>query len=71
MPEQWTAEIIGQMHLNGITGKTLAAEIGWNPKYLSQVLNGRVTPKSAEEKLTAALDRIIERKKAVSDAPAS
>ena len=59
MPAQWTAEIIGQMHLYGITGKQLAAAVGWNPKYLSQVLNGRVNPKGAEEKLRNALESLI------------
>ena len=62
MPAQWTGQIIGQMHLNCITAKELATELDWNPKYLSQVLNSRVNPKGAEEKLTAALNRIIERK---------
>ena len=62
MPAQWTATIISQLHLNGITAKELAAEVEWNPKYLSQVLNSRVNPKGAEEKLTAALDRIIQRR---------
>lgn len=61
MPAQWTAEIIGQMHLKRITAKQLAAEVGWNPKYLSQVLNGHENPKGAQEKLTAALDRIVTR----------
>lgn len=59
MPAQWTANVIGQMHLNNITGKQLATEIGWHPKYLSQVLNGHETPKGAEEKVRAALDRIL------------
>ena len=59
MPAQWTADIIGQMHLHGITGKQLAAAVGWNPKYLSQVLNGRVNPKGAEEKLRNALALLI------------
>lgn len=60
MPAQWTAEIIGKMHLNSITAKQLAAEVGWHPKYLSQVLNSRVNPKNAENKLTAAIKRIIQ-----------
>ena len=64
MPAQWTGGIIGQMHINEITAKQLAAEAGWNAKYLSQVLNGRVNPRNAEEKLTAALTRIIARKHA-------
>ena len=59
MPAQWTADVIGQMHLFGITGKQLATVAGWNPKYLSQVLNGHVTPKRAEEKLKEALNIII------------
>jgi len=62
MPAQWTAVIIGQLHLNGITAKELAAEVEWHPKYLSRVLNGVVNPSGAEEKLTIALDRIIERR---------
>ena len=70
MPAQWTAAIIGQLHLNGITAKELAAEAEWHPKYLSRVLNGLVEPKGAEEKLTAALTRIIARKAAfTSDTP--
>lgn len=62
MPAQWTAEIIGKMHLNGVAAKRLAEELGWNPKYLSQVMNSRVNPKGAEEKVTAALERIIQRR---------
>lgn len=62
MPAQWTAVIIGQLHLNGITAKELAAEVEWHPKYLSRVLNGVVNPNGAEDKLTAALNRIIQRR---------
>lgn len=58
MPAQWTANIIGEMHLNKITAKQLAAEAGWHEKYLSAVLNGHREPKNAEETLKAALERI-------------
>ncbi len=58
MPAQWTANVVGEMHLNGITGKQLAERIGWNPKYLSQVLNGHENPKGAEAKVRKALDDI-------------
>lgn len=58
MPAQWTAEIIGEMHLKGITAKRLAKLVGWHPKYLSAVLNGRVNPAGAEEKIRAALDTL-------------
>ena len=59
MPAQWTADVIGKMHLNGITGKQLAAMVGWNPKYLSQVLNGHENPRGAEMKVRTALDELI------------
>lgn len=59
MPAQWTAEIIGQMHLHGITAVQLASAVGWHPKYLSAVLNGRKTPEAAERKVRDALERLI------------
>lgn len=59
MLAQWTADVVGEMHRNKITSKMLAKAIGWNPKYLSQVLNCHETPKGAEEKVRAALTAII------------
>lgn len=58
MPAKWTADLLGEMHLAGVTAKQLAAEVGWNAKYLSVVLNGHKEPKGAEEKLRAALERL-------------
>lgn len=58
MPAQWTAELIGEMHLAGVTAKQLAAEAGLNPKYMSTILNGHVEPKGAEQKLRDALEAI-------------
>lgn len=63
MPAQWTAELIGKMHINGVTAKQLAEEIGWNSKYLSTVVNGHREPKNAEAMLNGALEKIIERRK--------
>ena len=62
MPAQWTGDVIGKMHLFKITAKDLAAEIGWHPKYLSAVLNGKKEPKAGEEKIRDALMRLIEAK---------
>lgn len=59
MPAQWTAEVIGKMHLNSISARQLAEELGWHPKYLSAVLNGRRNPADAENKVRSALDRLI------------
>ena len=64
MPAQWTGELIGKMHINGITSKQLAEEAGLNPKYLSGVLNGRYTSSKAEKKLADAFQRNVQKKKA-------
>lgn len=61
MPAQWTGDIVGEMHLHGISAKALAAEIGWHEKYLSAVLNGHREPKEAEDACRSALNRIISR----------
>jgi len=61
MPAQWTADLIGEMHLLGISGKQLAAEAGYNAKYVSRVLNGHRNPKGAEETLRAAFERLKEK----------
>lgn len=58
MPAQWTGKLLGEMHLKGVTAKQLAEEVGWNPKYLSAVLNGRRNPKNAEQELRAAFLRL-------------
>lgn len=64
MPAQWTANLLGEMHLAGVTAKQLAAEAGWHEKYLSVVLNGHREPKNAEQTLRAALARLVEKKEA-------
>lgn len=72
MPAQWTGKVVGEIHNNKLTCKELAKELEWNEKYLSQVLNSENPPASAEQKVTAALERIIERKRSVcSEVPTS
>lgn len=62
MPARWTADIVAEMHLNGITAKELAAEANWHEKYLSAVLNGHREPKGAEQTVKNALQRLVARK---------
>lgn len=62
MPEQWTADIIGKMHLNHITEKELSAQLGYHPKYVSKILNGHCKPKKAEQMFQQALDELIQQK---------
>lgn len=58
MTAQAAANIVGEMHLRGVTAKKLAEELGWHPKYLSRVINCHVNPPGAEEKIKSALKTI-------------
>lgn len=59
MPAQWTADIIGQLHLHGISQVRLAAAMGYTPEYVSSVLRGHRTPKGAEQRFRAALEKLV------------
>lgn len=58
MPQPWTAEIVGKMHLYGIRGGQLAKQLGWTRQYLSQVLNSKRNVASAEQKVREALETL-------------
>ncbi len=62
MPAQWTGEVLGKMHINGITAKKLSEKLSMHPKYVSAVLNGKREPKNAEQVFREALDELIAEK---------
>lgn len=62
MPAQWTGQLVGEIHNAGLTIKQVSEEAGLNPKYVSTVLNGDSDATKAEEKLRAALNRLISAK---------
>ena len=62
MMEKWTGDISRDMHLYGITTKQLAKQLGYSPEYVSTVMNGKRTPKGAEQRFRAAMDELIKKK---------
>lgn len=62
MLAQWTGAVKGEMHVAGVTMRSLAEEIGWHEKYLSAVLNGHRSPKGAEARVREGLNRCIVKK---------
>ena len=60
MPAQWTADVIGKMHLNHISKKQLAEQLGIPPEYVSMVLNGHRGPEGAEERFRGAVELLIQ-----------
>ena len=69
MSQEWIATLVGRMHVCKVTKKRLADEAGMTPEYLSMILNGHRYPAGAEEKLTAALDRLIKNQDTANTAP--
>lgn len=59
MVELWMGEIVGQMHVMGITNRNLAEYLGCTEEYVSMVLNGKRSPKNAKQKYEQAVDEII------------
>ena len=62
MPKKWTGNLVGLMHDEKISHTELADELEVTNRYVSMVLNGHREPAGAEERFTAALNRIIERR---------
>lgn len=62
MPEKWTGELLCKMHNNCISRADLANELGCTKAYISMLLNGRKKSPTAESRLNAAVDAIIQRK---------
>lgn len=57
--EGWIAEAIGRMHVNKLTNKMVAAEMGVTNEYFSMIVNGKRAPKGVEDRVSAAIDRLI------------
>lgn len=56
MPNEWSANIVAQMHSKRITGKKLAELTGYTPQYISQVLNGHKDTNQARARIEEALE---------------
>lgn len=65
MAEKWTADIVGKLHLNGITRRELASELGVTAQYVTMVLNGKRPPAGMGERMEQAICNIVEQRKAV------
>ena len=60
--EKWIATVVGKMHLHKITQSELAERLGIRRDYLNKILNGAESPANAKERITKALDELIESK---------
>ena len=63
MKDLWTGELVGKMHVAEITLEDLGKEMGLSKAYISQILNGVRKPPNAKERLNAAFDAIVRKRK--------
>ena len=56
--DDWTAEVVGRMHVARITGQMLAAEAGYNSSYVSEVMNGKRGTEKTIQNILDALSRL-------------
>lgn len=61
MPAQWTADVVGEMHLMRISKRQIAEQMGITPEYVSMVLNGHREPAGAECRFRKALAQLTEK----------
>lgn len=55
----WRGKAVGEAFVNDIPHKEIAKKAGYNPRYLSAILNGKRDPKDAETRIMSAIDEII------------
>ena len=59
MKDKWTGDAAAIMHVYEISAVDLSNRLGWNPKYLSSVLNCKRCPKNAEKTVMTTLYAMI------------
>lgn len=57
----WTAEVVGRMHMAAITGKQLADEAVLTNSYLSAVLHNKKGNATTQQRIIDALERLEQR----------
>lgn len=63
MPEKWTGRLIGRMHNERVTYDDLGAEMGVTKAYVSMILNGTRKPEGIKERMEAAFNAVLEKRK--------
>lgn len=60
--DKWIAEVVGLMHIHGISQTELAEKMGVLRPHVNKILNGKLAPKGAKERIQTALNELIEAK---------
>lgn len=63
MVEKWTGRLVGRMHNERVTYDDLAGELGVTKAYVCMILNGQRKPAGIKERMEAAFDAVMEKRK--------
>lgn len=61
--EKWIGDAVGKMHINDISNIDLAGVLNVTPQYISEILNGKKSPKNIKQRIMTAIDEIISERK--------
>ena len=61
--DAWIGNAVGKMHINDISNIDLAGALNVTPQYISEILNGKKSPKNIEQRVMNAIDEIISERK--------
>ena len=67
MNEKWTGVLVGKMHNERVSFVDLAHEMGVTKAYVSMILHGARKPKGIEQRMNAAFDSIIKKRKSATE----
>ena len=65
MPEKWTGRLVGKMHNECVSYDDLADELGVTRAYVSMILNSRRKPDGIQERMEAAFESVVSKRKGV------
>lgn len=63
MPAKWTGRLIGKMHNERVSYDELAAEMGVTKSYVSMILHEKRKPDGAKDRMEAACDAVLAKRK--------
>lgn len=59
---EWAGKLVGEMFLNNVTQTELSKELGLSRAYVSMILRGVNTAKTAEQRFNNALKEIVRKR---------
>ena len=62
-PEAWTGKLVGKMHVNKVTNRDLANELGVTEQYVCMLLSSRSKSEKGRKKLEDAFETVMQKRK--------